>query len=189
MTDTTPQAAPDVDKLAWLDEAGPLRAYQFAANEWADIATNGTQYLRNVRDGICTPDEAIANMCRDVAYCQGVSARARKVCDAAAKLQAATPARDEQNVTVRYDLSPANTEGDIRDKLIELGWTPPQATPAEPAQAVELHDERGKFETWADGQGFPLELTVHGNEYQDLRTQGPWEAWQARAALSGKPSA
>lgn len=30
-------------------------------------------------------------------------------------------------VTVRYDLSPATTEGAIRDKLIEMGWTPPDA--------------------------------------------------------------
>ena len=28
-------------------------------------------------------------------------------------------------VTVRYDLSPAMVEGQIRDKLVELGWTPP----------------------------------------------------------------
>lgn len=27
--------------------------------------------------------------------------------------------------TVRYDLSPAMVEGEIRDKLIEMGWTPP----------------------------------------------------------------
>lgn len=28
-------------------------------------------------------------------------------------------------VTVRYDLSPAMVEGTIRNKLIEMGWTPP----------------------------------------------------------------
>jgi hypothetical protein len=31
----------------------------------------------------------------------------------------------EPTVTVRYDLSAADAEGAIRDKLIELGWTPP----------------------------------------------------------------
>jgi hypothetical protein len=31
----------------------------------------------------------------------------------------------EPSVTVRYDLSAADTEAAIRDKLIELGWTPP----------------------------------------------------------------
>lgn len=39
----------------------------------------------------------------------------------------------ERTVTVRYDLSAADTEGAIRDKLIELGWTPP----AQPAPVQE----------------------------------------------------
>ena len=33
--------------------------------------------------------------------------------------------RANQTVTVEYDLSPAMTESALRDKLIELGWTPP----------------------------------------------------------------
>lgn len=32
------------------------------ANEWADMATNGVQWLRNIRDGISTPEEALAEM-------------------------------------------------------------------------------------------------------------------------------
>lgn len=48
--------------------------------------------------------------------------------------------------------------------------------------------EREAFEVWADDQGFKLQPTVHGDDYQDLRTQGPWEAWQARAALASSPS-
>lgn len=43
--------------------------------------------------------------------------------------------------------------------------------------------ERAAFEAWADDQGFPLKRVGLGDDYQDLRTQGPWEAWQARAAL------
>lgn len=42
---------------------------------------------------------------------------------------------------------------------------------------------REAFEAWADDQGFPLKRVGLGDDYQDLRTQGPWEAWQARAAL------
>jgi hypothetical protein len=45
-------------------------------------------------------------------------------------------------------------------------------------------DEREAFEAWAGDQGFVLTRTVHGDDYQDLRTQGPWEAWQAHAARS-----
>lgn len=32
------------------------------ANEYADMATNGVQWLRNIRDGISTVDEALAEM-------------------------------------------------------------------------------------------------------------------------------
>lgn len=32
------------------------------ANEWADMATNGIQWLRNVRDGISTPETALKEM-------------------------------------------------------------------------------------------------------------------------------
>jgi len=35
---------------------------QHQANEWADIATSGLQWLRNLRDGIATPQVAIENM-------------------------------------------------------------------------------------------------------------------------------
>jgi hypothetical protein len=45
--------------------------------------------------------------------------------------------------------------------------------------------ERAAFEAWADDQGFVLKRVILGDDYQDLRTQGPWDAWQARAALSG----
>lgn len=32
------------------------------ANEWADMATNGVQWLRNIRDGISTADDALTEM-------------------------------------------------------------------------------------------------------------------------------
>ena len=46
--------------------------------------------------------------------------------------------------------------------------------------------ERLAFEKWADDQGFSLQRTVtsDGEDYQDLRTQGPWDAWQVRSALA-----
>jgi len=47
-------------------------------------------------------------------------------------------------------------------------------------------DEREAFEAWAGDQGFPLRRLeiFDGASYQDLRTQGVWDAWQARAALA-----
>lgn len=48
-------------------------------------------------------------------------------------------------VTMRYDLSPSAIEGAIRDKLIEMGWTPPdaaapKAAPAPAAVAGRLNE-------------------------------------------------
>jgi hypothetical protein len=54
-----------------------------------------------------------------------------------------------------------------------------------------LTDERAAFEAWAKDQGFPLgglDL-ADGESYLDLRTQGPWDAWQARALLQAAPQA
>ncbi|AMW36157.1 hypothetical protein [Xanthomonas phage XAJ2] len=48
----------------------------------------------------------------------------------------------------------------------------------------ENDKERAQFEAWAGGHGFILDRTDVGGDYdyQDLRTQGPWEAWQAALA-------
>jgi hypothetical protein len=50
-----------------------------------------------------------------------------------------------------------------------------------PQSKATAGSEREAFEAWASDQGFVLTRTVHGDDYQDLRTQGPWDAWQARA--------
>lgn len=42
--------------------SGTRDAREHIANEWADMATNGVQWLRNVRDGISTPGEALKEM-------------------------------------------------------------------------------------------------------------------------------
>ncbi len=45
---------------------------QHLANEWADCATSGLQWLRNIRDGISTPTDAIENMLICIEHCQEV---------------------------------------------------------------------------------------------------------------------
>ena len=42
------------------------------ANEWADMATNGIDHLRNLRAGISTPTEALKNMLDCLAHCRAV---------------------------------------------------------------------------------------------------------------------
>lgn len=58
--------------------------------------------------------------------------------------------------------------------------------PAPQAQAAG-QDERADFEAWADDQGHSLEKHETGC-YLDLRTEGAWWAWQARAAVSAANS-
>lgn len=43
-----------------------IATWQHEANEWADVATNGLQLLKNVRDGIITIAEAIEDMEVDI---------------------------------------------------------------------------------------------------------------------------
>jgi len=43
-----------------------MKTWQHAANEWADAATNGLQWVRNIRDGISTPEEAIGALQSDI---------------------------------------------------------------------------------------------------------------------------
>lgn len=47
-----------------------------AANEWADCACNGLQWLRNIRDGISNVEDAIANMEQGYKHCEDIQAQA-----------------------------------------------------------------------------------------------------------------
>lgn len=44
------------------EEYSPDETTDHIANEWADMATNGIVWLRNIRDGISTPVEALTEM-------------------------------------------------------------------------------------------------------------------------------
>lgn len=70
------------DQLAWLDEVGAVRAYQFAANEWADLATNLPAVLHNIHDGITTVEREVIRFCEAADRCREVSERARAVTEA-----------------------------------------------------------------------------------------------------------
>lgn len=52
--------AEDYDALR--NAGSPVETTDHIANEWADMATNGIVWLRNIRDGISTPVEALTEM-------------------------------------------------------------------------------------------------------------------------------
>jgi hypothetical protein len=62
------------------------------------------------------------------------------------------------------------------------------ATPAEVGCNEGLGGEFAAFEVWAEDQGHRLEKHDTGC-YLDLRTEGAWWAWQARAALAQRQQA
>jgi hypothetical protein len=47
--------------------------WQHIANEWADMATNGIQWVRNISEGISTPEEALKSLESDLAHCREVN--------------------------------------------------------------------------------------------------------------------
>jgi hypothetical protein len=53
-----------------------LKKQGHAGNEWADMATNGMQWVRNIQDGISTPEEAQKGLESDLAHCRAVQAKA-----------------------------------------------------------------------------------------------------------------
>jgi len=52
-------------------------AWRHASNGWADSATSGLQWLRNIRDGISTVEAAIVNTEISIKHCTEVAAIAQ----------------------------------------------------------------------------------------------------------------
>ena len=71
-------------KLAELEGYG----WKHVANEWADMATNGIQYMRNVKEGITTFDKALEGLAGNLEHCLEVAAGARELAEREAKLAA-----------------------------------------------------------------------------------------------------
>ena len=52
-----------------------IKALDHLANEWADCATNGLQWIRNIREGISTFEDAELAMVSGIAHCQDTRAK------------------------------------------------------------------------------------------------------------------
>jgi len=52
------------------------KRWSHVADEWADMAASGMDWLRNIRDGISTPGEALADMNESLAHCRAVAREA-----------------------------------------------------------------------------------------------------------------
>lgn len=149
----------DLAKPASEPAGGGVReALAHCANEWADMATSGIQWLRNIRDGISTPDEALASMDACLTHC-------RKAAD---EVQAALSSPASSSPAEKR---PANCRNRLRDEgkpypksgcascgnggmmgcpherkapspAPAQAGTPPEALPASGVEAVRLMRER-----------------------------------------------
>ncbi|QOQ83673.1 hypothetical protein INP81_07300 [Comamonas thiooxydans] len=54
-------------------DAPSMEAMRHCANEWADMATNGLQWLRNIVEGISEPKDALSNMELCLKHCREVN--------------------------------------------------------------------------------------------------------------------
>ena len=75
-------------------------AIRHAANEWADMAINGLQWLRNIVEGISDPTVALDSMESNMSHCRQVNDAAfgAHVAPAAQPVPVVQPLTDEQKI-------------------------------------------------------------------------------------------
>ncbi len=101
----------ETEARAWLNRTSALLAgvsapaapapnwdaLRHSANEWADMATSGLQWLRNIVDGISDPKAALENMESNLVHCRSVNdAPEVQAAVKAAAPQAQADARDAE---------------------------------------------------------------------------------------------
>ncbi|WP_186163401.1 hypothetical protein [Burkholderia gladioli] len=123
--------------------------WRHIANEWADVATNGIQAVKNVRDGIDTADEAIARLKVDIERCRELPPQA------AAPAEAREPHSDDIAVdafaaAMKAKMAAAHAKG-------RSGWE--TCAPADLSRMLREHVEKGDPR---DVANFCMMLHHHG---------------------------
>lgn len=67
---TTRVMAEMARELLVVREAQTVPDWEHISNEWADVATSALVWLKNIADGISTPDRAIENVEIGIAHCR-----------------------------------------------------------------------------------------------------------------------
>lgn len=68
-----PEHAAPAQVTGAAEDGQALERMRHVANEWADMAANGLQWIRNIKDGISKPDDALANMLTNLRHCREVN--------------------------------------------------------------------------------------------------------------------
>lgn len=119
------------------DDAGEMayESMRHQANEWADMATNGIQWIRNIKDGFSTPDEALADMFANIEHCRAVTQKTMKPATPVVtqSLKAAPDLAGERdrfeawgNATFNYGFKPdsyiPNNDVDYSHEETQMAW-------------------------------------------------------------------
>ncbi|WP_186076368.1 hypothetical protein [Burkholderia gladioli] len=137
-----------------LDRASQAAApaspdWRHIANEWADVATNGIQAVKNVRDGVDTADEAIARLKTDIERCRALATQAAAP-DEAREPHADDVAVDEFAIEMKAKMAAARAKG-------RSGWE--TCAPADLSRMLREHVEKGDPR---DVANFCMMLHHHG---------------------------
>jgi hypothetical protein len=71
----TPPAAPVQEQEPEQESVGNVEALRHSANEWADMAANGLQWVRNIAEGISETQEALSDLEANLVHCREVNDR------------------------------------------------------------------------------------------------------------------
>ncbi|WP_157733213.1 TFIIB-type zinc ribbon-containing protein [Bosea sp. AS-1] len=115
--------------------ASGVDAVKHEANEWADLASTGFQWLKNIRDGISTVDDAITNMEEGFKHCREVQALSPAATSGSEAGVRCTYCGDTKMIVDRVD-------GEIT--CPECGY----AKPSSPAVVREPMETQGPYEAW-----------------------------------------
>jgi hypothetical protein len=111
------------------------------ANEWADATMSALDGLRNVRDGVSTPDQVIAILEANIDHCRGVTAPAQPVfwCfkDSAGRYSDGSHTEHSKGMTALYAAAPAQQP--LTDEQIAEIWHYNQVNANCFARAIEAH--------------------------------------------------
>jgi hypothetical protein len=147
--------------------ASSQETWQHVANEWADMATNAMQGVRNIIDGIAKPEEVIANLNFCYSHCAEVQSRAKPGSPTAAR----SPATVAQPVGERWIIARETVISDVPDSRPILGYT-------------VFADSFTSFDTFEEASAALGELKLPLGWACMRTTQAPWPSLFAQPCPS-----
>lgn len=158
-------------------EAADVEALRHSANEWADMATNGLQWIRNIVDGASDAKTALDNMVKNLEHCRAVNDApgvqrivARSTAEAAGKAPASVPSEPPPHPGQFTKWTPAEADA-IRRWGVTLALG---AMPLKPEDHDELPPLGSKVEIHLASTDSWVEHTVVG-----------YYVWTGSAAYGG----